>query len=125
MRETSRGTSWQHKLPSSVEVGGVDYRLSFYGEEDHRTHNTYGMCDKVHKVIALSPLMREEQAATTVLHEVLHAIVEEYGMDEVVPEGLEEYIVKVMANGLSSALRKKPELLRVLAASEEEDLSFS
>jgi hypothetical protein len=51
------------------------------------------------------------EAANTLFHELLHFMLHDAGLTYLLPEGMEEAIVMCLANGMTEAMKRNPELL--------------
>ena len=96
------------KVPNKIKIGAVDYTVHELKVDD-RTQ--YGVCLYDHQRIYLSQNMKHQQASDTILHEVIHAIWSESGLDHI-PDLNEETIVRTLATWLRIVLRDNPELAK-------------
>ena len=74
------------KIPKSIKIGNVDYTINFVGPraiDDHNDPETeyhgrfFPSCD----LIQIRDTMSGERQYSTFIHECLHAIFYEYGID--------------------------------------------
>jgi hypothetical protein len=95
-------------LPRKIKVGAYDWRIVLQ-EGDNTDH---GQADFEFKRINLWPdtLIDTVHTVGIVLHEFLHAIYEDRGLDES-EEDREEQIVIAYETGLVALLRDNPKLL--------------
>ena len=96
------------ELPKTIKIGAVDYTVHMLDKKDR---SQYGVCLYDHQRIYLSQNMKHQQASDTLLHEVLHAIWSEAGLDHI-PDLNEETIVRSLATWLRIVLRDNPDFAR-------------
>ena len=95
-----------------LKVGSNTYKVV---QEDSPTLNdvqVWGYCHKDKKEIVLDKKMDQERMQSTLIHEILHAIIEERKLKRYLKE--EEMVVDQLANGLQAVLRDNPKLRRIL-----------
>lgn len=93
------------KIPKTLKIGGHTYQVvvtSNLAERDGNAGATNAMLNLI-RLDDTYPVSRQEE---TLLHEVLHAVFHQMGMNEF-PElqQRQEYIVNTMANGLYQVLK--------------------
>lgn len=78
--------------------------------------DTYGLCDFATATITISENQDSVEKSNTMLHEILHAIARDKGLE--LSDSLEERIVCAFSNGLTGFMRDNPKffLQMVLAA---------
>ena len=103
------------KTPKKLKIGAVDYTTHLLPAG---TKDQYGACVYTHQRIYLSPEMLHQQASDTLLHEVIHAIWSEAGLDHI-PDLNEETIVRTMATWLRMIIRDNPSFVQFITNSEE------
>lgn len=96
------------KVPKKIKIGAVDYTVHALNKTDR---NQYGVCLYDHQRIYLSQNMLHQQASDTILHEVLHAIWSEAGLDHI-PDLNEETIVRTLATWLRIVFRDNPDFAK-------------
>ena len=91
------------KLPNSIRIAGVEYKVVYVAELNNGTNLAYGNIDYENCVIRLSSTIgTEHQKRCRVLwHEILHGIVENNGMK--IKD--EEAIVEMFAKGIYQVLQ--------------------
>jgi len=94
--------------PKKVKVGGIEYTVHMLDKKDR---GQYGVCLYDHQRIYLSQNMKHHQASDTLLHEVLHAIWSESGLDYI-PDLNEETVVRTLATWLRLVLVDNPDFAR-------------
>lgn len=99
-----------NKLPKKIKVGAVDYTVHTLSPKDK---GQYGVCVYEHQRIYLTPNMLHQQASDTLLHEVMHAIWSEAGLDHI-PDLNEETIIRTMATWLRIVLRDNPDFAKFI-----------
>lgn len=101
---------------TSIKVGAVDYEVKILPT---KTDQQYGACVYNHQVIYLSPNMKHQVASDTLLHEVLHAIWHEAGIEhsEIV---IEETIVRTLSTWLRIVFRDNPDLVKFIVNSKKQ-----
>ena len=92
-------------FPSKIKIGARDYVL----EDWHPTHaaedGKFGTCDTNYGVIRVCRNHGEQKAATTLIHEIMHAIYAEYSIS---PDDDEERTVHALSNGMAAVWRDNP-----------------
>jgi hypothetical protein len=101
------------KTPKKLKIGAVDYTTHLLPEG---TKDQYGACVYSHQRIYLSQDMPHQQASDTLLHEVIHAIWAEAGLDHI-PDLNEETIVRTIATWLRMVMRDNPSFLPFISDS--------
>lgn len=106
--------------PAVVRVGYMDVPVysvpqgTLPNDDGGTSHGQY-----LDGEIKVEDALRGGRLANTVLHEVLHAVWDERGLDQDAlaedPGRLEEVVVNAMANGLSALIRDNPDLVPWLA----------
>jgi|TARA_R110000796_G_scaffold187010_2_gene303919 hypothetical protein len=97
-----------HPIPDSIKIGYVDYQFDFWPDTFASTEEAQGEFFATHGKIGLkSSALESVHGTNTVLHEILHAIVYQYGLVETLGDK-EEVVVNTMANGLSTVFVDNP-----------------
>ncbi len=91
--------------PQKIKVGQVDYTVHLFPE----THDaTYGVCLPDHQRIYLSVNQTWQQAGNTLLHEVMHAVWHQSGLN-CIDNPTEENVVNIMSTWLHLVLNDNPD----------------
>ena len=79
---------------NSITIKGQRYKIKYVDtlQDDYGIY--VGSCDKKRKVISILKGQTEKETALAILHEVGHAIIHETGIDQALPDHLEEIIVE-------------------------------
>ena len=86
-----------HPIPDSIKIGYVDYQFDFWPDTFASTEEAQGEFFATHGKIGLkSSALESVHGTNTVLHEILHAIVYQYGLVETLGDK-EEIVVNTMA----------------------------
>lgn len=91
--------------PKNIKIGAVDYTIHKLSVKDN---SQYGACIYRHQRIYLTPNMTHQQASDTLLHEVMHAIWNEAGLEHI-PDLNEETIIRTMATWLRMVIVDNPD----------------
>ena len=104
------------KIPESVRIAGVEYKVLYVPNLNNGTNLAYGHIDYENSVIELSATIgREHQKRCQILwHEILHGIRENNGMEI----ENEESIVDMFARGIYQVLQDNGARLFDLASDE-------
>jgi hypothetical protein len=97
-------------MPKKIKVGAVDYTIHLLEPKDK---GQYGVCVYDHQRIYLTPNMMHQQASDTLLHEVMHAIWSEAGLDHI-PDLNEETVIRTMATWLRMVIRDNPDFTKFI-----------
>ena len=91
------------KIPESVRIAGVEYRVQIVPNLNNGTNLAYGHIDFENSVIDLSDTigLGHQHRCITLLHEILHGIRENNGME--IED--EEAIVDMFAKGIYQVLQ--------------------
>jgi len=95
-------------MPKKVKVGAIDYTVHLLNPKDK---GQYGVCLYEHQRVYLTPNMMHQQASDTMLHEIMHAIWSEAGLDHI-PDLNEETIIRTMATWLRIVFIDNPDFAR-------------
>lgn len=82
------------KIPDRVKVGWKDYEVVLTEARLNSGAELYGQIDHDAQIITLRGTSTHDQLCATLLHEVLHAVSDMYGL------GLEEKLVEDLTNAL-------------------------
>jgi hypothetical protein len=97
------------RLPTSVKVGPLTYRVERFDPREAKHRDLYGHCAHSDQLIQVDDSHGHERAALTVLHEVIHAVIATYAIPVKSSED-EEQLVRGLVAGLGSVLRDSPEV---------------
>ena len=78
-----------------LKIGGYTYKI-----KPERSVNKWGTCDSDNKTITINPNSTSEQKCTTILHEAIHAIASENGLNEHLSDGGEKIMVRVLESSI-------------------------
>ncbi len=93
------------KIPDSIRINGVDYKIVYTTSLNDGTNVLYGSIDYENSVIELNPNRQEHQRmCTTLWHEILHGIAFNMGLSETMGDN-EEKIVDTFARGIYQVLQ--------------------
>ena len=92
-----------------VRVGYRNYTIQPWTQAEVTTTQSHGQCDKMRGVIYVCTEDDPLVVVDTLIHELLHAIWHEYGLDE---KEDEERAVLMLATGLTQVLADNPHLCR-------------
>ncbi|MDE2103806.1 MAG: hypothetical protein KGL39_41595 [Patescibacteria group bacterium] len=95
-------------LPASVKIGWCTYRIEQWDTREAVAANRYGETCHTTSKIRVDTGYGTQQAASTLLHEIMHAVSAIWAMDD---EDGEERTVKIMQHGLSTVWRDNPEVM--------------
>jgi Zn-dependent peptidase ImmA (M78 family) len=95
------------RLPKTVKIGGHVISISQKTELD-----CMGMYDREKAQITLEKTLSQDQKAATLLHEVLHAILQE--AHPKLEDRKEEALVTVLETGLFAFIKDNPKVIRYL-----------
>lgn len=82
------------RIPDRVKVGWKDYEVVLTEARLNSGAELYGQIDHDAQIITLRGTSTHDQLCATLLHEVLHAVSDMYGL------GLEEKLVEDLTNAL-------------------------
>lgn len=91
------------KIPNSIRIAGVEYAVRYVAELNNGVNLAYGHIDFENSVIRLSSTIGTEhqKRCQTLLHEILHGIRENNGMEI----ENEEAVVDMFAKGIYQVLQ--------------------
>lgn len=98
-----------------IKIGAIDYEVKMLPKDKD---NQYGACVYNHQTIYLSPNQLHQSASDTLLHEVLHAIWHEAGIEhnEII---VEETVVRTLSTWLRIVFTDNPELVKFILNSKK------
>lgn len=100
-------------LPSAVVIGLYGYEIRTVPSGS--IEDSVGEADCHAQIISLDESLSPEALKTTLVHELLHAMFDAYGTDELLTE-IDEALVSLMEMPLLALLRSNPELVAYLTA---------
>lgn len=65
------------KLPSSVQIGSMKYKIQLMSQEMQQMSEAHGLCDTTQLTIYINPNQSDKKKWSTLWHEVLHGQFEE------------------------------------------------
>ena len=98
-------------LPASAKVGAYLYQLKLVPTDS--LEDAVGEADTKAQTISIDEGLSIEARKATIVHELLHAIFDAYGIDNVVGE-LDEALVSMLELPLLQLIRDNPRLLAYL-----------
>ena len=103
------------ELPSdTIKIGYTTYDIQVWDKMTATTNEAYGEFYEKEQVIGIDGNQKGSQLVNTLLHEIMHGIIFQYGLkidDEKKTEAKEEHIVNATTNGLSAVFVDNPWLL--------------
>lgn len=98
------------RRPKKVKVKEKEYKIVSRSKRWGKKHDAMGMITFNRNLIEVDESQSKEAMVDTVLHEILHAVVAEYGIKfKNLRE--EERVVHTMANGLTDVYKDNPALV--------------
>ena len=106
------------KIPNSIRIAGVEYDVRYVHNLNNGTNLAYGHIDYENSIISLSNTVGigHQHSCITLLHEILHGIRENNGMEI----ENEEAIVDMFAKGIYQVLQDNGARLFDLQNTQEE-----
>lgn len=101
-------TTKNSDLPASVKVGWATYRIEKWNPREAVATNRYGETNHLSNTIRVDTSYGTQQAASTLLHEIMHAVCTLWARAD---QDEEERTVKVMQHGLCTVWRDNPEVM--------------
>ena len=100
-----------HPIPDSIIIGYVDYQFDFWPDSFASTEEAQGEFFQLAGKIGLKEsTIPSVHGVNTLLHEILHGIVYQYGLVETLGDR-EEQTVNTISNGLTAVLVDNPWLV--------------
>ena len=103
------------KPPKKVRIGCIDYTLEFHniGGSEVNTHTNLGKCQQDPATIIIAAPMQDGRIAVVFMHEVLHAIWNEFCLDRIEKqEGEnEESYVEILSSLITMFARDNPKAM--------------
>ena len=89
-------------LPKSIKIGYLNYQFDFWPDTFSSTEKAQGeFFEEAGKIGIKSSAIPSVQGVNTLFHEILHAAIYQYGLQDTL-EGHEEKVVNTLANGLTT-----------------------
>lgn len=93
------------KIPKKFRFMGLEYAVSFDTTPHAANPSAWACTNHKRQTIVIDPSMSEQLQEQTFIHELLHVIFFNMGLDQLDKEGIEEVFVNSMANGLYALLK--------------------
>ena len=90
-------------LPKTIKIGYTDYELEIWPD-------TFASTEKAQGEFFEEDEKLSSRGVNTLIHEILHALIYQYGLAEDVKD-IEEKVVNTTANGLSAVFKDNPWLI--------------
>lgn len=100
----------KNNYPRKIKIGPYTYNIELYPDA---TYSDHGACVYNHQTIFISQNQHAERAGDTLLHEVLHAIWDLSGFDQI-KDICEENVVRSFATWLTLVLKTNPKLVEFI-----------
>ena len=107
------------KQPNRIRVGYRNYRIEFPEISLELEPEQLGQCDTTSEKILVAGSLTPEKQANVLLHEVLHAIWNEYKILD--DNDIEEKTVTCLANGLCLLIQENPETIKWIIGNLEKE----
>lgn len=102
--------------PSKIKIGNHTYSVKYVVPDDGSGDYFYGRTHTRTTRMEINPTQAKSQARDTLLHEVLHAILDD--VDSPLDDEKEESVIRAITPGLLGVLRNNPALLTFLLSKE-------
>ena len=99
------------KLPKKIKILNRDYAVRDYCSKKSATDGNYGVCDNNDALIQVDLKWSNQTIATTLLHEILHAVSHAMAL-EAADFKSDEDMVHPMSNGLATVMRDNPKVFQ-------------
>lgn len=97
---------------NKIKIGCLTYKIINWDRDDADQSGFFGTHSSKHQIIKLANDMSKERKKEVLLHEIIHAIWDQWVVRE---EGFkEEEIVRSLAIGLTTVFKDNPELKKEL-----------
>ncbi len=84
------------KIPARLKLMGVTWKIS----QDMPSEDRWGLTEFKENTIHIRKDLSQQNKEMTLIHEILHVITFQTGIDRLIEPDLEEKVVNMMANGL-------------------------
>ena len=100
-------------LPNSIKIGYINYQFDFWPDSFASTEKAQGeFFEEAGKIGLKESAIPSIQGVNTLLHEILHGIVYQYGMVQTMEKfDKEEKIVNTLTNGIMNVFVDNPWLM--------------
>lgn len=99
------------KIPKQVKVGGVKYNVSMV----EANNDFFGRHNGTLSTIEISKGLSKDQERATIVHESLHAIIMERGLQPIFKDAAaEEAFITCFEGGLYAWIKDNPKLMQYL-----------
>jgi hypothetical protein len=88
------------KIPEKIKIGGINYSVKMFRERSGGMG--LGQHDGKNSVIEIAQDIPPDRQAKTFVHEYLHGIIEQYGVE--IPDEQEEKIVSQLSTGITEMI---------------------
>jgi hypothetical protein len=93
------------KLPhKTIKIGYQTYKIEVWSSTQASSNEAYGEFFQKDKAIGIDGREEGASAANTILHEIMHGVVYQWGLTEEFSDEKEERIVNSMVNGFTQVL---------------------
>jgi hypothetical protein len=93
------------KLPqNTIKIGYQTYKIEVWSSTQASSNEAYGEFFQKDKAIGIDGREEGASAANTILHEILHGVVYQWGLTEEFSDEKEERIVNSIVNGFTQVL---------------------
>jgi hypothetical protein len=93
------------KMPTAVKVAGWVYAIQPMTTEESRDTQLHGHCSNTKRVIHVDTSFGPKTAASTLIHEIIHAIFDCFGRPD---DDCEERTVGIVESGIVSVIVDNP-----------------
>ena len=107
-------------IPDKIKIGYRNYAIEKNDRVWNKQTDSYGQFLSKEGIICLSSEEDSISQANTLIHEILHGIVYQWGLESQLDDK-EEQIVNTMANGITTVIRDNPWLLSFIKNKVEEE----
>jgi|TARA_Y100000310_G_C20367322_1_gene661830 hypothetical protein len=115
------------ELPAkTIKIGYTNYEIQVWDKMTATSNEAYGEFYEKEQVIGIDGNQKGGQLVNTLLHEIMHGIIFQYGLkleNETKTEVKEEHIVNATTNGLSAVFMDNPWLLPWMEKEITKDIS--
>ncbi len=101
------------RLPTSVKVGAWEYAIEAWSTRDAGRDDRWATTDHSEHRIRIDTGWGEKRTAASLLHEILHCVWRQWGIDE---KDDQERTVLAMEHGLAAVWHDSPEVMRWVGA---------
>lgn len=97
------------RRPKKIKINETDYKVISRSKRWGKAQKAYGQITYDKKLIEITEGQTPQEYLDTVIHEVMHGIIEEY--EVAMDKRKEEKFVTKISNHLTDVLKKNPKLL--------------